>query len=272
MAYSPMELAEAFIQTGELDDALEALAEQIDTEPKDFDARRLRASVLLRLPTDENIAQGIADMDVIPVKKRTGHDYWLRSLLFEKQGNIAGALVEAQLAELPDARGDRLTERIIEMWIAMKNYEGALDVIAQQPRNRIWREREADIYVLMGDDIKAMKAYNFVLAEMVEDFDLEHNGHHRARYARVLMAHAAVCQRIGDIYTARDTYAEASAYIDDPVLDFNRGLLAATMGEMDKATELCSKGFNAASERVRAEMREDLVHEKYTTLRRRLFA
>ncbi|MBZ0278924.1 MAG: tetratricopeptide repeat protein, partial [Anaerolineae bacterium] len=46
MGYSPMQLAEAFIKTGELTDALDALNQQLETVPQDDYARRLRSQVL----------------------------------------------------------------------------------------------------------------------------------------------------------------------------------------------------------------------------------
>ncbi|MEO1163713.1 MAG: tetratricopeptide repeat protein, partial [Chloroflexota bacterium] len=49
MAYTPMQLAETFLKTGELEDALDALNQQLEAEPADEEARRLRVQVLMPL-------------------------------------------------------------------------------------------------------------------------------------------------------------------------------------------------------------------------------
>ena len=51
--YSPIELAEAFIRTGELADALDALNPHLEAQPNDETALRLRAAVLMRLPGED---------------------------------------------------------------------------------------------------------------------------------------------------------------------------------------------------------------------------
>ncbi len=84
MGYSPMELAEAFIQTGELPDALDALNQQLTAYPDDETARRLRAQVLMRLPGEEHLRAALHDLDQLA--SPTAEDGLLRGILLEQLG------------------------------------------------------------------------------------------------------------------------------------------------------------------------------------------
>ena len=42
MGYSPLQLAQAFIKTGEIEDALDALNQHLEATPSDDETRRLR--------------------------------------------------------------------------------------------------------------------------------------------------------------------------------------------------------------------------------------
>ena len=166
MPYSPMQLAEAFLKTGELDDALEALNQQLEQEATDEQARRLRIQVLLRLSNAENLKIALADIEQIA--SPTAEDHQIASIVHERSGNLEAAIAAMKQARLENSSDERMTERLLELLIANVSFQKALDLIRQQEQTWRWLEREGDVLVLMGDDTMATARYGLVLAQLAE--------------------------------------------------------------------------------------------------------
>ena len=120
MPYSPMELAEVFIKTGEVSAALDAFNQQLTDMPDDTRARRMRAAVLLRLGDTEQLQQSIQDLDA--VEQPTTEDHLQRSIIYERLGDRFNAIQALQSARNTAPDDERLIERHVELLIADHQY------------------------------------------------------------------------------------------------------------------------------------------------------
>ena len=129
MPYSPLQLAQAFIQTGEIEDALDALNEHLDTTPDDTEGRRLRAQVLARIPGETALRKALADLDAL--SEQTAHDYILRSALWEKLGRGAESLEAAARGHQTHPEDERLIERYLYVLRTQGDFAGARKLAAR---------------------------------------------------------------------------------------------------------------------------------------------
>jgi len=260
MPYSPMQLAEAFLKTGELDDALEALNQQLEQEPQDDEARRLRIQVLLRLNSAENLQMALTDIENL--SSPTVEDYQIASIVHERAGNLDAAIQAMNQAREHNADDERLTERLLELMIANKSYQDALNLIHQQEQTWRWLEREGDVLVLMGDDTMATARYGLVLAQLAEFEGQMRKDYLNALKARVYLARAHAYRRLEQIETASEHYQAAKQVLpDDPTIDFNLGLLAFLEGDFDSALQQCQDALERASSHLAESMRDSLKTE-----------
>src|SRR5688572_20958320 len=114
-SYTPMELANAFIRTGELNDALEALNDQLTQNPDDTEAKRLRAAVRLRIGDAIALAEAHADLESL-LDKTTG-DYTQLSLLAERQNDLSTAIQAMEEACQLAPQDARLYERLVGLYM-----------------------------------------------------------------------------------------------------------------------------------------------------------
>lgn len=252
MPYSPMQLAEAFIQTGELNDALDALNQQLDSNPRDDAARRLRIGVLLRLGDSGHLREGLADFDQLA---QTGIDDQVQcSVILERLHNLEAALEAMMRARAMNPTDDRLTERTLHLLIAQGKTDAALELVRTQPRAWRWLQWEGDLLAMAGDDMMATARYGLALAQINERYTADDRFITPIR-ARLLLTRGDAYRRLGDINQAEKHYIAAGKLIPtDPTILFNRGLLAVERGLLPEALELCQKGFNKASSALKAEM------------------
>lgn len=262
MPYTPLQLAEAFMKTGELDDALAALDDHLAVHPADDAVLRMRAAVLLRLGTPEQLKRALADLDRISMP--AADDWVQRSITLERQGDLAQAVEMMHIARQHQPDDERTTERLVQLEIAHGNLEAALQVVRSQARNWRWLQWEADILVMLGNDVLASARYGLVLAQLNE---LGESDHMRAIGGRVVLARAECYRRIGQTDAARDHYLAAKAiYLDDPTIDFNLGLLLAAEGDTQAAIDQCRSAYQRASAALQDEMRLTLADEAYQAI------
>jgi tetratricopeptide (TPR) repeat protein len=258
MPYTPLQLAEAFLKTGELDDALNALDEHLAAQPDDASVLRMRAAVLLRLGDPQQLNRALADLRRIDAP--IADDWVQRSVIYERQGALAQAIEAMQHAQTIAPDSERIIERLVQLLIANGDLETALEQVRAQERNWRWLQWEADILVLMGDDTMASARYGLVLALLNE---LDGDSHHvRAIGGRVVLARAECYRRLGEIESARDHYLVAQKiYPDDPTIDFNLGLLLALEGDTASAIDRCRAAYQRANAALQAEMRATLTSD-----------
>src|SRR5690606_8702827 len=85
MVYSPMELAQAFIKSGELSDALDALNRHLEQNPDDDEGLRLRSEVLSRFRDTVSLQKALNDL--IQLHEPAFEDWVRRVALSQKLGD-----------------------------------------------------------------------------------------------------------------------------------------------------------------------------------------
>ncbi len=253
--HTALELAEAFIQAGELDDALAALDEHLAEYPDDSDVRRLRIDVLLRLPGRARAA--LDDLGLLP------DDPLLRYQIFERLGDHAAAFAAVEQAwdQAPDPRTAELLLRLLEQ---RREVEKALRVLADLPKTSNWLEWSGDFHALKGDCPAAVEYFCAALDLLADSNDPLI----RIRCAHLLLKRAESYRKMKSWAQAEADYRAAETIIpDDPLILFNRGLLIYEQGHLRQALPLCRDALDHAPEGLRAHMRAVLTDEpRYRTL------
>lgn len=262
MTYSPMQLAEAFIQAGELTDALDALDLHLGAAPEDHDARRLRANVRRRLGSPADLTAALADLDALP--QRTTDDALNRAAILGDLGQDDAAR-DVLLAALDDApTHERLAEAVVTRLRAMGDVARAQAIVAAQPDGWRWSAWAGDLAAQSGDPAAAIHHYDAAIAALEIRYPdllaaepahtLDAPDRTQAAAMTVSGAYARLRLARGDAYAQQDMPDAAQAdYIaaarrlpDDPAVPFNQGLLLARHGELDAALALCRPALEAA--------------------------
>lgn len=253
MPYTPVQIANAFIQTGELADALDTLTQHLDAQPMDDAARRLRMGVLLRLRDEIHLRTALADFDLL--SEVTADDQVQRSVILERLGDLDGAALAMEQARALKSTDDRLTERLLHLLAAQGKIVEALDQVRGQERTWRWLQWEGDLLVLVGDDQTATARYGLALAQLDARFDVEAEPYLAPIKARILLARGHAYRRLEQIEQAEAHYLEAARLIpSDPTIPFYRGLLAAQRGDLEMAISLCRAGLASASASLQENM------------------
>lgn len=256
MRFSAWQMAEACLQAGDVEEALQALEDHLAAAPDDA-GRRLRAALLLRLRSDEaGLRQALADLDALSHEET--EDMVQRSIIHEKLGDAEAAQAQMRRA-LEDRPGDeRLVERLVWLLRQAGQMNEALTLIRQQARTWRWLRWEGDLLAEMGDDATASARYGLAMAQMEAQFDLSAEKHLAAQYAQMGLARGNAFSRLGLVTPAEECYAIAAQHLKDPGLDFNRGLLRLLSGDLDEAETLCRAALAETREEVRATMLAEL--------------
>jgi len=257
MSYTPMALAEAFIKTGELHDALQALNQQLASQPDDTAARRMRVAVQLRLDDVQYLQQALSDIDALPTK--TAQDYLYESIIYEKLKQFPQAIAAIEAARQCAPDDARLIERHLNLLIAHKSIDAAMILVREQEASWRWLEREGDLLVMQGDDTTATARYGLVLAHLGHLAATMRSDYLAALKARVYLARAHAYRRLQHIATAREHYLAAQKLLpDDPTIQFNLGILQWLQGAEEAAYAACLSAWQAAPPLLQAGMRQTL--------------
>lgn len=262
MPYSPMQLAEAFLKTGEIQDALDALNQELEQNPDNEEARRLRIQVLSTLAGEANLKTALADFSQL--SQATADDYQRLSILQERLGDAVAARTAILKARELAPQDERLTERYLDLLLAQKDYPNALKLVREQNPSWRWLEREGDILALMGDDTTASARYGLVLAQLDAFEGLMRPDYLQALKARVFLARAHVYRRLEQIELAQEHYHAAQALLPkDPTIAFNLGLLERLRGHEAIALKQCQEALTIASPSLKSEMLSSLDDEDF---------
>ncbi len=253
MAYTPLQLAEAFIQAGELDDALDALNQHLDANPDDAAALRLRIGVRLRIGGEEQFLAALMDAEAIPQK--TADDYQQISVIQQRLGNL-GAAEDAMRAALGLAPGDlRHTERLVKLLQAQGELHAALEWVREQERSWKWLQWEGDLLAQQGEHTMATARYGLALSQLGAYAGQMRPDYLQALQARLLLARAESYRHLGQYEVAREHYEEAQQMLpEDPAIAFNLGLLTALSGELAAGVAQCRAALASAPDAMREEM------------------
>ncbi len=250
-----MQLAEAFIQTGELADAVDALNQHLSEHPTDVIALRYRANVLLRLGDTHHLEQARTDSQVI---MEPSADDWTRLSVIHKRLDDLDSAIQAMQSAIKSYPDDaRLIERLLNLYVENKDIASALDLLNQQPETWQWSQWRGDLHSINADDPQAISAYQNALAQIDQ---LPSSPHVEAMRARLLLVLGHAYRRTRQIDSARQAYSDAKAIIpNDLSIDFNLGLLVALEGDTELAIELCHPIWDSANPILQSTMRDTLL-------------
>lgn len=258
--HTPIELAEAFIQTGELGDALDALNQHLEATPDDQAVRRLRASVLLHLPGHER--EALLDLDALAAP--TADDLLLRAQTLEALGDPAGAFTAIEQA-WTTYHDPRSAELLLSALHRRGESARALELLADLPKNWNWLGWSGDFYALKGELATAAEYFCSAIDQLDQG---EKSGLTEAQKAHLLLKRADAYRRLKRYAEAEADYRAAEAIIpSDSMIPFNRGLLVYEQGHLRQALPLCRDALDHAPEGLREHMRRVLTNDpRYNTL------
>lgn len=251
MAEGRLRQAEAFLQFGELEDALAALDALLDEQPGDDAARRLRAAVRQRRRDAANLQAALADLDALVAP--APDDDLQRSVILEALGDIAGA--EAAVARARAARPDdeRAAQRHFRLLLRRRDFDAARRLLAHQPQAWDWLAAAGELEAEAGDEPAAIAHFTAALADFDRRFDARAEPFARPLKAALLLARAQAAAALGRFAAAEADYDAALALVpDDRRARFLRGLAAAGRGDPARALEGCRAALATSSPDERA--------------------
>jgi len=255
VSYTPMQLAEAYLETGELNLALAALDEHLTAFPQDDSARRLRVQVLRDFP--EGIATALADLDALA--EPNASDYGVRGSILLGQGDVLGAAAAYERAWTLSPVG--YAEFYFRVLKDLGQYERALVVLDSLPQAWHWHQAHGEVDALRGDLPTALAHFTQAAAKLSALIAV-------AKDKRLLIAmQANLLLKRADAYRRSGRYAQADADYQaaeaaepgDAAIPFNRGLVRFEQGDLDAAVRLCRDGWSRANADMRAAMRAELT-------------
>jgi tetratricopeptide (TPR) repeat protein len=173
MAYSPLQLADAFIRTGELNDALDALNTHLDANPGDDVARRLRASVLRRMEGSHYQRAALDDLSQLATP--TADDEVERSILLQRLGEWQAASTAMRRAHEFRPDDERIIERYVMTLERSGQPEQAKMLLEGLPKTWRWLQIAGDLAQAVGDNEAARDWYDAALAQLDAQMDTTHN-------------------------------------------------------------------------------------------------
>ncbi len=255
MSYTPLELADAFIKAGELDDALDALNQHLADHPDDSESRRLRAQVLLRLESPDSLQQALADLEAVTP---TAADYFTQSVIYARTGQPDKALALARQA-YDTATDGNLKARALERLLGLMQTGGQVAAALDLALANDWVQWAADAAAALNDDETAANYYTQAVERIDKLFDITSDNIAANIRARVLLKRGGVYHRLRRFADADADYADAQAVIPgDPMIRFNRGLIAADQGDATSARAAIASALQSAPASLRTLMLDEL--------------
>lgn len=248
MPYSPLDLAEAFIKTGELTDALDALNEHLAQSPDDLTARQTRAAVHLRLDHLQDALDDLAGLN-------SPDDRLTRSTIYERMGDLTSALQAVET----DTSHDRLIERRLHLMQKLGQISKARQLVESLPRTWRWSQWSGDLAAADQDFAVAVSHYAAALSTLppIDTHAL------RGIAARLLLARGDAYLALEQWDAADADYAAAAVYIpDEPMIPFNRGIIRYHQGEEEAGLAQCEAAIQAAPEIMRQAMRATMPQRR----------
>lgn len=254
MPYSPLDIANAFIQTGEIEEARTILLDYLLSAPADDQARRLLISVMMRLPNEPNHILQESERIAHP----TAEDFVERSILYERDNRLAEAAATMQAALEQQPQNEWMTERLVHLLRRTHDFAGAAHLVGAQPQTWRWLQQGGDLAVEQGDYAAAYRCYTAALVDAEATF-AAHDPWGRSLRARLLLARAGAALESQRLDEAAADYDAAAALIPgDPLIPFNQGLVAALRGDIASALTLCGAALSAANPEIQIHMETTL--------------
>jgi tetratricopeptide (TPR) repeat protein len=262
MPYSDLQLASVFIQTGELDDALEALNRHLAATPLDGDALRLRAEIMMRRLDPDSLAAALTDLDAIT--RPLPDDYLKRATVMLRMDQTAEALDTLDDAHRHFPDNGRVLERLLQLLRDAGRLSQARRLVAQQAQSDWrWRSWAGELAAAENDLNAAIGHVSAAIEQLRTQYGLQSEGpahlDHMMQmavvgaFARLHLNRGNAYQQIGHWQAATHDYALAARMLPgDASITLKRGIIAWMDNNQQLATALCQDAFANASENVRA--------------------
>jgi tetratricopeptide (TPR) repeat protein len=264
--YAPMELAESFMRTGELDDALEALNQQLVAQPNDDEAHRLRSQIFAR---QKRFDEAIADMQHLQHPQASDYVAW--SIVAEQRDQMPEAIAKVLVAQSLSPHDERIQERLVYLYWSQAQYDLAYQVVQAQPKTWRWLQYAADIVAQQGDHTQAIDIYTQVIAQLDELLKtLLERQLFLVMKSRVLVKRAENYLELRDYAQAKRDYTQAKRYVNDPTIEFNLGVIEALQGNWDEAISVCRLALRRTTKRLRQDLLASLTDEALAPLAQKL--
>ncbi len=260
-----MELAQAFIQTGELQDALDALNAHLEQHPDDDEGKRLRAEVLSRF--QDNVSLQKALNDLIQLDEPLFDDWVKRVALSKKLGDFRSSTYAVKQALLLRPGDERLSEQYVFLLRKQGEHKAALEIIDGMPRSWRWCSHMGDTLIWLGRHAEALQAYADALTMLSEAAEIASASDQNSRQANwtapfeadLLLRRAAAYTHLQQYSEAEaDYHAAADRIPNDPMIPFKLGLIAMLRGDIERGQALCHQAGQAASRTIRTLMLTEL--------------
>jgi tetratricopeptide (TPR) repeat protein len=257
MPYTPLQLAQAFIQTGELQDALDALNQHLDANPADDDARRLRAQVLMRLRRPEDLATALSDLQQLGTSST--EDRLNLAILLQQSGDYQAASETLAQLHADDPQDERIAERYFWNLMAQPDYKQAAKLLDAMPHTSNWLTKAGDLATEDGHEDEAPAHYTEAIKQLGVEFDLSVDNFARPIHANLLMARAQAYATMGKFHEASEDYAAAQAVMpDDPLIGFWHSFVLAELGHIQEAVVMCRLAMETQNENLKTRMIDNL--------------
>jgi len=257
MSCTPLQLAEAFIQYGELNDTLQALSIHLEANPADDAARRLRAAVAIRMREEAHFRLAVSDLNQI--SEPTPDDDVNRAIALEYLADLDGAMLAVERARAARPQDERIAERYFFMLLARRRFAEAQSLLETMPRTWDWLQKAGDLASEADGPEQAIALYSQALDHLDTQFDASVDAFARPLKANLLASRAHTYAAAGQFPEADADYTAAEALMpDDAMLAFWHSFIAADLGDHARAVDLCRAAYEKAGEGWRAQMVETL--------------
>lgn len=263
--YAPMELAQAYLRTGELHYALEALDEQLAQHPHDDDARRLRGQLHARFGNPPRYADALTDYQAI--QNKTAEDYVQLSIIHQHMNDVEKALAMMTRARQQDPHQERYAERVVHLYVSVGATAQALAVVRQQRQGWRWQQWEGDLCAQLGDFDQALTCYQHAIEGLHSVMQsIGKTPVLLAIEGRLCLRMADVLRRNGRLEESRTFLAQARRYLPpDATLNFLGGVLTFIGGDTEAGMNTCKKALHQMNEHLRRQMLNSLAEDPALT-------
>lgn len=237
--YSPLELAQAFIRTGELADALDALNPHLEANPDDAAALRLRAAVLMRLPGEDHARAALADINKLDPK--TADDYIQKSVIMQMGlGDWMAAVKATEEAHQLTPEDERISERLLMLYDQVGEVDKARTLLATLPQTWRWLQLAGDLAHKAHETETAINRYSEALVLIQQKMDTVNNPIARNVMGMILGSRAAVQLEAGHLAAAEADYAIVTdVFPKDLSYSLMVAITYALQDKLDDAVWLC---------------------------------